>query len=86
MEIFKLKGDELDEWLQEERKRSITYLEDYYKKERLIDKEIEKIHKIPNKRYILIKDRNNKIIIEGEIEEQILRLLIKEGYKTNSIK
>lgn len=80
-DICQLKGEELDQWLKEERKKSIKRLEEYYKEEMEINRIIKEIKREPRKRYILIKDQKNRITIEGEIKDDTLKILIREGYK-----
>lgn len=80
MEITQLKGKELDRWLEEERKKSIIYLEEYYKTEKKIDETIQKIQHLPNKRYLLIKNSQNRVYVQGNLDEKVLRILLHEGY------
>lgn len=80
-DICQIKGEELEQWLKEERKNSIKRLEEYYKEEMEINRIIKEIKRKPRKRYILIKDQKNRITIEGEIKEDTLKILIREGYK-----
>lgn len=80
-DICQLKGEELDQWLKEGRKSTVKRLEEYYQEEMRIDKIIKEIQRKPIKRYILIKDQKSRITIEGEIKEDILKILLREGYK-----
>ena len=85
MEIVRLQGKELDRWLEEGRKKSIDYLEEFYKTEEKIDKTIQKIQHLPNKRYLLIKNPQNRVYVQGNLDEKVLRLLLREGYHAKLI-
>ena len=82
MNITSLKGEDLDIYLSEERNEAIQYLEQYYREEQHTDKLITKIRRHPCKSYILLKTVHDKVVIYGDMKEDILRLLIREGYKT----
>ena len=85
MEITQLKGKELDRWLEEGRKKSIDYLEEYYRTEKKIDETIQKIQHLPTKKYLLIKNSQNRVYVQGNLDEKVLRLLLREGYHTKLV-
>lgn len=80
MSILALKGEEFDQWLKDGRKEEVEYLEEFYNREHQIEQVIKKIQKNTLRRYKLYKNDKEHITIYGNIKEDILRLLLREGY------
>ncbi len=85
MSILDLKGRELEEWLECERKKTEEYLEKYYEKEKKIEDMIKKIQHMPVKKYILIKNNKNQLYVQGELNEKVLDILLNEGYRAKPV-
>lgn len=84
MSIVSLKGEDLDTYLSEQRSAAIRLLEEYYEEERRVEQIIKKIRTSPCHCHVLMKTPRDRIIIYGNTKDEILRLILKEGYKVVS--
>lgn len=80
MSILTLKGEDFDQWLKDGHKEEEEYLEEFYNREHQIEQVIKRIQNNTLRRYKLYKNDKEHITIYGNIKEDILRLLLREGY------